>query len=247
MKISLPQQLFGSDREQLDAMRRYLCQLAGELEFALGDVEKQVLTVDAGVRRTEKTAEALQASTAPKASFAAVKSLIIKSADIVNAYYEEMNRRFGGEYTAQSDFGTFREKTTQEIRENSRELRRLFTDVQEILDAVTRVETSVSKVNAWIRTGRLSETDSAPVYGVEIGQQTELDGVVVFQKFARLLADRLSFFDRNGVEVSFIGDETMHITRAEADSLTAADAAVSRLRLGDYLLTADPDGHLTLT
>lgn len=247
MKISLPQQLFGSEREQLDAMRRYLCGLAGELEFALGDMEKQVLTVDVGVRRAEKTAAALQDATAPKASFAAVKALIIKSADIVNAYYEEMNRRFAGEYTARSDFGDYQEKTTQEIRENSRELQRLFTDVQEILDAVTRVETAVSRVNAWIRTGRLSEGDSAPVYGVEIGQQTELDGVVVFRKFARLLADRLSFFDRNGVEVSFIGDETLHITRAEAGSLTAADASVNRLRLGDYLLSADSDGHLTLT
>ena len=110
------------------------------------------------------------------------------------------------------------------------------------------VYAAVIQVNAWIKTGKLGEDDdSVPIYGVEIGQQTEKNGLVVFQKFARLMANRLSFFDQNGVEVSFIGDETMHITKAEISSLAAGDAAMDKLRMGEYLWFTGADGHLTLS
>ena len=163
-------------------------------------------------------------------------------------YYEEINRRLSGEYVAQSDFGNYRQETQQEIRENSEGITRAFSNLQVISDALSLVEEAVTQVNAWIKTGKLGEDENGtPIYGVEIGQQTEEDGTVVFQKFARLMANRLSFFDQNGVEVSYIGDETMHITRADIQILTAAFASVQKIQLGDYLLYAGSDGHLTLS
>ena len=423
MNIPLPQQLTGSDREQLQGMKTYLFQLAQELQFALGSVEKQILTVQDTAANAEREVSRVSESQTPKAQFSALKALIIKSADIVEAYYEEINRRLSGQYLAISDFGTYRQETEQVITENSQGITRVFSDVQTIstslgqaqadiqtIDAsvakaqsdiqtigtsvsqvqtdiqginttvsqaqsdisginssldqaqsdirsigtsvsqaqseIQTINTSVSKaqsdiqtidasvsqaqsdiqnmdaslsraqddistigvsvsqaqtdiqgintslgqaqsdihgisdslgqaqsdiqamdaslgkaqdliaevreaviqVNAWIKTGKLAEDEnSVPIYGVEIGQQTEKNGLVVFQKFARLLADRLSFFDQNGNEVSFIGDETMHITKAEISSLAAGDASMQQLRMGEYLWFTGADGHLTLS
>lgn len=476
MNIPLPQQLTGSEREQLQGMKTYLFQLAQELQFALGTVEKQILTVQDTAANADREVSRVSESQTPKAQFSALKALIIKSADIVEAYYEEINRRLSGQYLAISDFGTYRQETEQVITENSQGITRVFSDVQTIstslgqtqadlgdlrqetqqglqsnADAISLVNTSVQtfetslgqaqadiqtidasvakaqsdiqtigtsvsqvqtdiqginttvnqaqsdiqginttvsqtqsdisginsaldqaqsdirsigssvsqaqseiqtintsvskaqsdiqtidasvsqaqsdiqnmdaslsraqddistigvsvsqaqtdiqgintslgqaqsdihgisdslgqaqsdiqamdaslgkaqdliaevreaviQVNAWIKTGKLAEDEnSVPIYGVEIGQQTEKNGLVVFQKFARLLADRLSFFDQNGNEVSFIGDETMHITKAEISSLTAGDASMQQLRMGEYLWFTGADGHLTLS
>ena len=283
MNIPLPQQLTGSDREQLQGMKTYLFQLAQELQFALGSVEKQILTVQDTAANAEREVSRVSESQTPKAQFSALKALIIKSADIVDAYYEEINRRLSGQYLAISDFGTYRQETEQVITENSQGITRVFSDVQTIStslgqaqsdihgisdslgqaqsdiqamdaslgkaqDLIAEVREAVIQVNAWIKTGKLGEDDnSLPIYGVEIGQQTEADGLVVFQKFARLMANRLSFFDQNGNEVSFIGDETMHITKAEISSLAAGDASIQQLRMGDYLWFTGADGHLTLS
>ncbi len=248
MNIPLPQQLSGSEREQLEGMKTYLYQLAQDLQFALGAVEKQIITVQDTAANAERTLRSVSESQTPKAQFSGLKALIIKSADIVNAYYEEINRRLSGLYVAQSDFGTYRQETQQEITENAQGITRAFSDMQAIGDTLAQVQAAVTQVNAWIKTGKLGEDEnSVPIYGVEIGQQTEEDGLVVFRKFARLLSDRLSFFDQNGVEVSFIGDETMHITRAEISSLTAGNASAEQFRMGEYLWFTDADGHLTLS
>ena len=248
MNIPLPQQLSGSEREQLEGMKTYLYQLAQDLQFALGAVEKQIITVQDTAANAERTLRSVSESQTPKAQFSGLKALIIKSADIVNAYYEEINRRLSGLYVVQSDFGTYRQETQQEITENAQGITRAFSDMQAIGDTLAQVQAAVTQVNAWIKTGKLGEDEnSVPIYGVEIGQQTEEDGLVVFRKFARLLSDRLSFFDQNGVEVSFIGDETMHITRAEISSLTAGNASAEQFRMGEYLWFTDADGHLTLS
>lgn len=248
MNIPLPQQLSGSEREQLEGMKTYLYQLAQDLQFALGAVEKQIITVQDTAANAERTLQSVSESQTPKAQFSGLKALIIKSADIVNAYYEEINRRLSGLYVAQSDFGTYRQETQQEITENAQGITRAFSDMQALGDTLAQVQAAVTQVNAWIKTGKLGEDEnSVPIYGVEIGQQTEEDGLVVFRKFARLLSDRLSFFDQNGVEVSFIGDETMHITRAEISSLTAGNASAEQFRMGEYLWFTDADGHLTLS
>ena len=219
-----------------------------ELELALGTVDKQLLTLRDTAAQTERAVRTVSESQSPKAQFSSLKALIIKSADIVNAYYEEIGRKLSGEYVAQSDFGTFRQETRQSITENSQGITRAFSDLQTIENTLAELSGAVTQVNAWIKTGKLGEDqDSVPVYGVEIGQQTEKDGIVAFQKFARLLADRLSFFDRNGLEVSYIGEESMHITRAEVSALAAGDASAGKLQMGEYLWFTDGDGHLTLS
>ena len=71
-------------------------------------------------------------------------------------------------------------------------------------------------VNAYINSGLLDYSENgAPIYGLEIGQRTEADGHEVFNKFARFMPDRLSFYDGSGREVAYIGDYKLYITDGE--------------------------------
>lgn len=246
--IELPQISQGSAADQLRYMRSYLYRMAQQLNFALGSVETHLTQTE------EKTGEAIRkASSAgqeqsPKATFNSIKSLIIKSADIVDAYYEEINRKLEGQYVAQSDFGTYRQETSQKIRETADGVNRAFTNIQEIESSVAEISDRLLAVNAYIKTGLLYYGENgAPVYGVEIGQQNAENGVVTFQKYARLTSGKLSFYDENDSEVAYISDYRLHITVAEIKELTAEKAEIDKLQMRDYTWTVGTDGHYTLT
>ena len=82
-------------------------------------------------------------------------------------------------------------------------------------------------VNANIRTGLLYYDNGTPVYGVEVGQRTQLNGTEVFNKYARFISNRLSFYDQGGNEVSYISDYKLYITNA---------VVTGNLQVGGYML-----------
>lgn len=249
--MRLPRITAGTAEGQVQEMKSYLYQMAQELEFALNALEGQQaapVPVEKNVGREQE------------GKFQEIKSLIIKSADIVNAYYDQMNEKFRGSYVAFSDFGVFREETEQEIRKNAQGIAQIFGNAQQLggrLDGIdgtlagvaqglAGVTAAVQEVKAVIRTGLLYD-DGVPVYGMEIGQQVAQDGVEVFRKFCRLMADRLSFYDAGGNEVAYLSDNRMHVTDIAAETVTAGGLAVQRVQLGDYLLALGADGHLSLS
>lgn len=233
----------GTEAEQLRSLRGYLFQLSEQLEFALGEVNREQLTI-----REEMREAAQKPEQPPSAAFAALKPLIIKSADIVNAYYEEINRKLEGQYVAASQFGTFSQQTEQSIQENAEQIQRSFRNIQRIETDVAQLSTAMLDASAYIKTGLLYYgEDAAPVYGVEIGQQTSAGGAVVFRKFARLTAEKLSFYDKNDTEVAYISDYRLHITAADIADLEASQAKLQQLRMGDYTWRLETDGHYSLT
>lgn len=234
LDIRLPELTGGTEEEQLRQIRSYLYQLASQLQFAFDTVSRE-----------QEQQKPFPAQKTPAEVFTSIKSLIIKSADIVEKYSEETERRLAGVYVAQSQFGTYTQQTEQKIRENADGIRQSFANVQAVQSQVEGVRDQLTEVNAYIRTGLLYE-DEAPVYGVEIGQQTEEDGIVRFRKFVRLSADRLAFFDGSGTEVAYISDYRLHVREAEVQYLTAEELAAGDIRMGEYLWTAGSDGHLTL-
>jgi uncharacterized phage infection (PIP) family protein YhgE len=283
-----------TDREQLTQIRSYLHQLVDQLQWAMNTIDTApnssiiMPTVSSGYRAS--------GSGDGEVSFANLKSLIIKSADIIDAYYGEINKRLEGVYVAQSDFGTYQQKTAQDITATSTRVEQVFTNVQSIetnlqdtksgigsnieslsaevgqidtelegvksgidtnLKAITddvgeldtalqeaksaidadiesikgeieSINVSLVEVNAHIHRGLLYYDDEGiPVYGLEIGQKNVIDGVEVFNKYARFTAGRLSFYDQNGAEVAYISDYKLYITHAEV---------TGTLKLGGYLV-----------
>ena len=107
--------------------------------------------------------------------------------------------------------------------------------MQEILTDIDTLEHSLIEVNANIKSGLLYYDDSGvPVYGLEIGQRTKIDGEEIFDKFARFTSDRLSFYDHNNNEVAYISDRKLFITHAE----------VKTFSMGGFMDTVQADGSI---
>lgn len=218
-EIRLPNITGGTEKEQLRQIRSYLYQTAQQLQFALGSITQAQTRTE---QKADEAKAAAREAADPGATFNSIKSLIIKSAEIVDAYYEEVNRRLEGQYVASSDFGTYAQATSQQITENSEWIARVFTNVQSIRSDLEQVKNTTLEVNAYVRTGLLYYgADGNPVYGLEIGQQNREAEVVTFHKYARFTAGKLSFYDNNDTEVGYFADYQMHITNARVSGTLA--------------------------
>ena len=222
----------GTEQEQLRQIRSYLYQLIPQLQFALNNVGETNPTVEE-TRKTPGTTSQSTSSIDAEVAFDALKPLIIKSAEIVQAYYEEINSMIAGEYVAQSEFGTFAEQTEQRIRQSSTDIAQAFKNIQQIFTDIENLNFTLAEVNAHIRTGLLYYDGGVPVYGLEIGQRTSIDGVEVFNKYARFTSDRLAFYDQNGTEVAYISDYKIYIRSLE---ITVS------AKIGGYIDIVKPDG-----
>lgn len=209
--IRLPMITAQTEAGQLEQVKSYLYQLAEQLNWALETVEKQA---EGAVERAVVAAGTAEVK-APESTFNSIKSLIIKSADIVNAYYEEINKKLVGEYVAESDFGTYKEETSQTITANSGSIDQLFKNVQTITTDIGKI-TETMVTNAYIRSGELYyDEDGVPIIGLEVGQRVEDNGEDKFNQFARFTASGMTFYDSNGNEAAYITDRKLYIRYAE--------------------------------
>lgn len=199
---------------KLQQMQSFLYQTVEQLNWALNTIETG--TGSGNMVMHGATAGTTQDTNNSTVNFNELKSLIIKSAEIVNAFYEKISARLSGEYVAQSDFGTFVEQTEQRLEASSTAIEQVYTNIQEIITDIENVEHLLIEVNAHIKSGLLYyDEDGAPVYGLEIGQRNEIDGVEVFNKYARFTSEKLSFYDSNGSEVAYISDKKLYISHVE--------------------------------
>ena len=200
---------------QLNQMRSFLHQTIQQLNWAFKTIESGASVSSATTAKSVSGGGSGEEKTAAN-TFNDIKALIIKSADIVNAYYEQISGRLEGEYVAKSAFGEYFQKTSQDIQATSEDIKTIFTNVQKISSELDDVVNSTIATSAYLKSGLLYYADDgAPVYGLEIGQTNTIDGENTFDKFARFTSDRLSFYDQNDTEVAFISDYKLFITNAE--------------------------------
>ena len=208
-------------QEQLESMRRYLCSVTEQLNLADWSA-KATLT---------EISQAIDADSLPEAEkkttlsgYAALKSLIIKTADFAAANSETWSTKLSGSYVAISDFGKYLEKTQLTIEGNS-------VGIKQLYDYTAGVNNQFS-VNSqqYIKTGLLYYNDVTPVYGVGVGNiETKVtDGGerVIDQTKNELVTvtpDRVSFW-QDGKEVAYLSDKKLHFP---SGTLEAAGAVLS--------------------
>lgn len=219
--LRLPNITAQDPQGKMTQMQSYMYQLVEQLNFAL-------TTVDAETERIVKEVQASGSATDEQQkaidTFSSIKELIIKSADIIEAYEEQMSATFNGLYVAQSDYGTYTQETKQTLEKNSKNITSLFSRVETIEGELT----SISKTKAYVRTGVLDETGAVPIIGVEVGQETEVDGLTVFNKFARFTAGGVYFYNAGQTDpVAWMTGQKLFITNAQI---------TSSLTLGKYEL-----------
>ena len=230
--IRMPNINASTDAGQLQQIRSYLYQFAEQMKWALdtmssGQSSASVAQQGGGSSDTS-TEEADAVST-----FNEVKSLIIKSADIVDAYYEEIDKMLSlsGKYVAQSQFGTYTEETNQTISATSTQVTQTLTKVEAIASEIDDINNSVKEKESYIRYGHVGTTlddtglatNDAP--GIEIGDFNSLDGAEN-RRYARFTAYGLELFgDTLDYPVAYIKQSKLYITNAEI---------TGTLKLGGY-------------
>ncbi len=225
----------GTAAELRAYMKSYLYQLVEQLQFATTNAGL-VSGYAASQQQASAAKQPASDSIDPVASFNSIKPLIIKSADIVNAYYTAISNRLEGLYIAESDFGTYVEETELVLNQSSNDIEQLYSNMQSILTDIENLGFTLAEVNAYIKSGLLDDGDDGiPVYGLEIGQKNTVDGEEVFNKYARFTSGGLTFYDQNDSEVAYISDYKLYIRNAE---ITVS------LRMGGFVDTVLANGDV---
>ena len=208
-------------QEQLESMRRYLCSVTEQLNLADWSA-KAALTEISQAIDADSLSEAEKKTTL--SGYAALKALIIKTADFAAANSETWSTKLSGSYVAISDFGKYLEKTQLTIEGNS-------VGIKQLYDYTAGVNNQFS-VNSqqYIKTGLLYYKDAVPVYGVGVGniETTVTDGGerVIDQTKNELVTvtpGRVSFW-QDGQEVAYLSDKKLHFP---SGTLEAAGAVLS--------------------
>ena len=205
-------------QEQMESMRRYLCGMAEQLNLADWSA-KAALTEIAQAIDADGLSEEEKKTTL--SGYAALKALIIKTADFAAANSEVWSAKLAGNYVAASEFGTYLEKTQLTIEGNSVGIRQLY-------DYTAGVNNAFS-VNAqqYIKTGLLYFNDVTPVYGVGVGNiettVTDGGGRIIDRAKNELLTvtpKRISFW-QEGMEVAYLSGKKLHFPSGTLEAYNA--------------------------
>ena len=167
---------------QIQQIQSYLFQLVQQLEYAFDALWMTAPAAAVQAQTTESTGDPSEMEA--QAIFNSIKPLIMRSADIIKAYYQKMSEMMKGEYVSQSDYTSFASATN--------------TALKNLSDAV-------DPLTDHIRAGVLyRDEDGASVRGLEIGRWTGTGEEKIFEKFARFIPGRTSFYDGDGNEIAWI-------------------------------------------
>lgn len=190
--IRLPNITATDEAGQLAQMRGYLYQFAEQLQWALNTMEKGIGAEEVELKNAvgevvEKTEEAKAQDT-----FNSIKDLIIKSADIVEAYYDEIDGLIdlSGKYVASSEFGTYMQETNNRIDATDKYIQQnLYT--KETIDGMVREN------QGYIRSGIVGTSidgGNPNASGILIGDFTSTNESEHVQ-FARYTSAGVELFD----------------------------------------------------
>lgn len=253
LELRLPNITAATTQEQLVQVKSYLFSLTEQLNWALKTLEGSGGTSNtSNVQIASKQGAEDSTNKNPTDTFNSIKSLIIKSADIIEAYTEEIEKKLSGIYVAQSDFGTYTKETEVKLATNSEGISALFENVQTIDSSVASINqvlttdgstTKILSTDAWVKIGAIATEETGHyLYGMEIGQTNEINGQTVETKFAQYTSEGVYLYDGNSSSWSVrIANNMMTINEVEVrtslrqggfKSITLSDGSVARKWIG---------------
>lgn len=220
LTLQYPPMTGGDAAQQLDGLRRYLMQMTDALngaDWSAGAVLTEISqAIDADSLRDEERRTELE-------GFAALKTLIIKTADFAAENSEAFKLKLSGNYVAVSDFGKYWQEASMTIDGNEFGIRQLY----EFSAGVNNAFTVNSK--QYVKTGLLYYNGVTPVYGVGVGniETTVANENEVIDKTKNELVTvtpgRVSFW-QGGSEVAYLAEKKLHFP---SGTLEAYDAVLS--------------------
>lgn len=228
-----PPILTGKTEDQLRQMYNHLFKLSNQLNEALMNISVEQMAPD--VREVIKTGA--KAEVTNRTNTEALKTLIIKTANVVRSEMDEIRTTLESHYEALSEqFGTYQEDIELKLSANATGIDQAYTLIETVTAAGEDTAQTLRKLNANIFSGIL-DAGTGEV-GIAIGYNvTNNDGTMNnANKMATFTADRLTFYV-NGVPVAYFGNRVFHITDGEV---------TSSMRMGNFIWKILSNGAMGL-
>lgn len=233
LNLNAPPRLTGDTADQLRQITSYLYQLQRDLNVALDSVDS---VVSQAAENTAKAAEGTVYETAKS-----LKSLIIKTASVIQQEMDSWTQTLEGSYLAISDFGTYREEVSQEITATATEIVNRFNyesnlaaRVAELEVENTALKTYKVETEQYTKSGLLYyDDDEVPVYGYAVGEvltRVTVNGVETVRRedlLSTWSAGRLNFWQGGNI-VAYYANNKMYVTDGEF---------LNSLQIGDWIIT----------
>lgn len=237
INISSPPRFTGEPEAQLGQMHTWLFQMVEQLNVAMSVVQAQEsVTVqqehggsgdDSNVLTTEDLNQQRDQ----------LKSLIIKTAEIVRVEMQREIKRLESSYLALSDFGEYREEISREIEDTASgtvESYAASIGLESYIKDSADLKEWQAETNGYIRKGFIYRNEAdVPVLGIAIGQNittkaVTTDGLeqleVSNQNMGFFTSEGLEFYV-NGLRVAFFRNDGMEVNNA---------TITGRLRIGNW-------------
>ena len=250
--IPQPPSLKGDERAQLEQMYRYLYKMSEQLNSALAVTDREYQIV---VQTKSGSAPGSESPISPQldAQYRELRSLIIKTADIVNQQMDKTIKQLNGKFEAiSSEWGTFEQNIERKIVETAEATIDSFDYSEKIHGIEKTVLNGVTSYAieslGYIKRGIIGfDDENFPIYGIAVGTElkektVEKDGKTYQQidttkRIATYTSDAITFW-RNDVAIArFSGDE-LYVTRAEI---------TQQIRLGDWFFSVSESGGLNIS
>ena len=233
-----PPALAGNTEQQLRMLQMYLHTLSDKLNQAQ---EKLAESSTGGGRTTILKMSNGEAETLSNDEREKLRSLIIKTAEIVRTEMQEIRTQLESSYEAiSSQFGTYERNLNSTISATAEGILQEYGFEESIQSLQTGTDSFYRRINQYIFTGLVDEVNGR--YGIAIGEGVtsyDANGNAVLNnnaKTATFTMDRLSFW-HGATEIAYFADNVFHIANGEV-----TDGMV----MGHYIWKIMPDGSMCL-
>lgn len=247
LNIMPPPTLQGDEQQQLTQVYRYLFRLSEQLNAVSMTLDTQASNASEAIAK----AAGIDIATATKNDnhYTALVSLVVKTADIVQAQMDKVVTTLKSSYSASGDFGELTEDIIRKIEDTAKKtLEEYIYDAK--VTSLTPGEESAfqTHIEGFIARGIIGfeEDGRTPIIGIAIGRDLlkkidEVDGkkyevIDTTANLATYTADKLSFWI-DGVEVAYLSNSELYVTRI---------IVLDSIKLGGWDLAVNGKDDLTI-
>ena len=209
-----PPVLLGDEKGQLLQLQRYLMSMSDKLNEALMDI-----TIEQMAPETQKAITQNQENGAQK--YETLKSMIIKTAEIVRTEMSEISTQLESRYEAlSSQFGSYEQNLQNTITATAEGIMQQYDYEERISGLESDTDAFYRRINQYIFSGLVDSVNGK--YGIAIGENVtayDANGNPYLnnnRKMATFTMDRLSFW-QGTVELAYFSNQVFHIAQGEVE------------------------------
>ena len=229
-----PPILQGQEKDQLRQVYQYLMTMSDKLNNAL-----MTISIDQMTPATQK--EIRKAEMAQTEQAASLKSLIVKTAEIVRHEMDEIRAHLQDEYEALSDeFGEYERNLESTITATAQGVLQEYHYDERIQSVQDATEGFQRRIDQYIFSGLIDEVNGK--YGIAIGENVtayDIEGnpyLNTARKTATFTMDELAFW-QGETKLAWITDNIFHFAQGEV---------TKSMKMGNHTWTILSDGSMGL-